>query len=137
MQINRPNFWDRNKYFWRVSISRITQNHWKKASFVQHFSFNLTLEHIKLQNFCLWNCLWTANAYRLIVQKVFLFQMLGETSIFTLPCHFDKNFKTMFCVAIWTWMSPLTYWNINSSSKILVLQWLLGIILFYCNQKVK
>ena len=28
----------------------------------------------------------------------------------------------MFCAAIWISMSPLTYWNLNSSSKILVLQ---------------
>ena len=47
--------------------------------------FNLTLEHIQLDNFCLWNCLRTPNAYRIVAQKVFLFQMLGETTTFTLP----------------------------------------------------
>ena len=34
-------------------------------------------------------------------------------------------------------MSPLTYWNLNYSSTILDLQWLLGFILVYCSQKVK
>ena len=43
----------------------------------------------------------------------------------------------MFCVAIWMWMSLLTYWNLNFSPKILVLQWLLGFILVYCSQIVK
>ena len=35
----------------------------------------------------------------------------------------------MFCVAIWMWMFPVTYWNLNSSSKILVPQWLPGFML--------
>ena len=80
-----------------------------------------------------------SNAYRQVVRKVFPFQMLGETSILTLPgkVPLDKNFKMMFCVAIWIWLSPFTYWNINSSSKIHVLQWLLGFKLVYCSQKVK
>ena len=38
----------------------------------------------------------------------------------------------MFCVAMWIWMSPLTYWNLNSSSKVLVLQWLFEFMLVYC-----
>ena len=43
----------------------------------------------------------------------------------------------MFYVAIWMCISLLTYWNLNSSSKILVPQWLLGFMLVYCSQKVK
>ena len=41
-----------------------------------------------------------------------------------------KNIKLMFSVTIWIWISPLKYWNL-SSSKILVLQWLLGFILVF------
>ena len=43
----------------------------------------------------------------------------------------------MCCVAIWIWISGLTYWNLNSSSKIFVQQWLLGLTLVYCSQEVK
>ena len=86
MQIHRTNFQSRNNYFWKVPILHIIQNHWKKTSSITSSSvFNLTLEHIQLDNFCLWNCLWTSNAYRLVAQKLFLLQMLGEASIFTLP----------------------------------------------------
>ena len=57
----------------------------KTSSMTSSWVFNSILGHIPLENFCLWNCLWTPNAYRLVAQKVFLFQILGETSIFTLP----------------------------------------------------
>ena len=83
MQINRKNFWSRNNYSWKVPISHIIQNHWKNKPYYDLFSFNVTLEHVQLDKFCLWNCLWTPNAYRLIAQKVFLFWMFGETSIFS------------------------------------------------------
>ena len=84
MENNVTNFWIRNNYFWKVLISHIVQNHWKKQLYYELFSFNLTVKYIQLYNFCLWNCVWTGNTYRLIVLKVFLLQMLGETSIFTL-----------------------------------------------------
>ena len=66
------------------------------------FNSNLTVEHIQLYNFCLSNCLWTPNAYRLIVRKVFLFQMLGETSIFTWPSKVPlwQKVKMVFCVTM-------------------------------------
>ena len=139
MQINRTNFWSRNNFFWKVPMSHIIQNHWINKLYLELFSFNLTVGHIQLDKFCLWNFLWTSNTYRLLAQKVFLFQMLRQTSLFTLQAkwHFDKNVNIMFCVAMWMWMSPLPYWNLNSSSKILVLQWLLGLMLVYCSQKVK
>ena len=35
----------------------------------------------------------------------------------------------MLCVGIWMWMFPVTYSNLNSSSKILVPQWLPGFML--------
>ena len=57
----------------------------KTSSITSSSVFNLTLEHIQSNNFFPWNCLWTPNVYRLVVQKVFLFRILGETSIFTLP----------------------------------------------------
>ena len=84
MQNNRTNFCSRNNYFWKVPISHIIQIHWKNQLYYELFSFNLTVKYTQLYNFHLWNCLWIRNIYRLVVRKVFLFQMLGETSIFTL-----------------------------------------------------
>ena len=58
--------------------------------------------------------------------------MLGETSIIYIA-------KMMFCVVLYVLRFaclPLTYWNL-SSSKILVLQWLLGLKLVYCVKKKK
>ena len=42
MEINRTNFWSRNNYFWKVPISHIIQNHWKKLAlfWVCQFQFN-------------------------------------------------------------------------------------------------
>ena len=139
MQNNRTNFWSRNKYFWKAPISHIIQNQRKNQLYYELFSFKLTVKYIQLYNFRLWNCLWTPNPYRVVVRKVFLFQMLEETSIFTLPGKMPlwQNVKMMFCVAIWIWMSPLTCWNLISFWKILVLQWLLGFMLVHCSQKVK
>ena len=85
MSIDRTNFWSRNNYFWKVPISHITQKLWKNQLCYELFRFNLTVEYILLYNFRLWNCLWTRKVYRLVVWKVFLFQILGETSTFTLP----------------------------------------------------
>ena len=116
MENNRTNFWIWNNYFWKVPILHIIQNHWKNQLYYELLSFNLTVKYIRLYNFRLWRILWTRNAYRLIVWKVFLFQILGETSIFTLPGKvplWQKNVKMMFCVAIWICMSPHTYWNLN------------------------
>ena len=42
-----------------------------------------------------------------------------------------------FCVVIWIWMSLLSYQNLNSSSKLLVLKRMLGFILVYFSQKMK
>ena len=87
MQINRSNFWSRNNYSWKVPISYIIQNHWKKLALLWalQFPFNCGVEHIKLDNFHLWNFLWAPNAYKLVALKVFLFQMLEEASVFILP----------------------------------------------------
>ena len=94
------------------------------------------MEHIQLNNFRLWTCLWTPNAYMLLAQKVFLFQMLGESSLFTLPL-WQKYQNDVLCGSVNMDVSPLTYWNLNSFSKIIVLQWLLGFMLVYFSQKVK
>ena len=70
--------------------------------------FKSTLQHIQLDNFCLWNCLWIQNAHRLVAQKIFLLQIFGETSIFTLPVKVplcQKNVKMMFWVPISVWIS--------------------------------
>ena len=98
MENNVTNFWIRNNYFWKVLISHIVQNHWKKQLYYELFSFNLTVKYIQLYNFCLWNCLWTRNAYRLVVWKVFLFQMLGEILYLhcQAKCHFDKKCQNYF-----------------------------------------
>ena len=94
--------------------------------------------------FGLWNCLWTLNPYRLVAQKVFLFQTLGEISIFTLPgkvppwqkCQNDVlngnlnmdvspymlKFKLFFkntCskMTAWTWSIVVKKWNDIPSQK--------------------
>ena len=138
IQASRTSFWCQNGYFWKVSMSHMAQNHWENKLYYKFFSLNLTLEYIQLYKFHLWNFLWTPHAKRIVARKVFLSKMLGKTSIFTLSGKVLLwNVKMMFCVVIWTWMSPLTYWNLNSSSKMLVLQWLLGFMLVYCSQKMK
>ena len=54
------------------------------------FSFNLTVEHIQLYKFNLSDCLLIHHAYGLVVPKLFLFQMLRETSIFVLTVKVDS-----------------------------------------------
>ena len=102
-------------------ISHIIQNHWKTQLYYELFSFNLTVKYIQLHNVCLWNCLWTRNAYRLAVRKVFLFQMLGDTHIFTLPGKVSlwQKFQNDVLFGNMNMDSPLTYWNSNSSSRYL------------------
>ena len=125
MQIHRTNFQSRNNYFWKVPILHIIQNHWKKTSSITSSSvFNLNLEHIQLDNFCLWNCLWAPNTYRLVAQKVLLFQMLGETSICTLPGK----------VTLW---QKIPKWCFVWQYKYGCLSLHIGIMLVYCSQKVK
>ena len=129
MENNRTNFWIRNNYSWEVPISHIIQNYWKNQLYYELFSFNLAVKYIQLYNFCLWNCLWSRNAYRLVVWKVFPFQA---------KCYSDKKYQNdVLCGNMNMEMSPLTYWNLNSSTKILVLQLLLGFILVYYSQKEK
>ena len=97
------------------------------------------MEHIQLYNFRLWNCLLTHSAYKLLVRKVFLFQVLEETYIFILVDKvplWQKCQNDVLCGNMNMDVSP-TYWNLNSSLIILVLRWLLGFILLYCRQKLK
>ena len=120
-------------------VSHIIQNHWKTQLYYELFSFNLTVKYIQLYNFCLWNCPWTHNAYRLAVRKAFLFQMLGDTYIFTLPGK----------VSLWQkFQNDVLFGNMNMDVspyilkfkfffKILVLQWLFGFMLVSYSQKVK
>ena len=135
MQNSRTNFWSRNNY-WKVPVSHIIQNHWKNQPY-ELFSVNLTVKYILLYNFRLWNYQWICNAYRLVVRKGFLFQMLGETSILTLPGYvprWQKSQNDVLCGNTNMDVSP--YWHLNFS-KILVLQRLLGFMLVYCSQKLK
>ena len=53
----------------------------KLLALLRALQFQFNSEHIQLDNFCL----WTPNGYRLVAQKVFMFQILGKTSIFTFP----------------------------------------------------
>ena len=85
MQNNRINFWSRNYYFWKVPISYIIQNHWKKLALLRALQFQFNCGTCPMDNCSLWNCLWAPNAYKQVAKKVFLCQMLEETSIFTLP----------------------------------------------------
>ena len=123
MEIRRTNFRNRNNYFSKVPISHIIQNHWKDWLCFKLFSFNLTVEYpIIIYNFCLLNCLWTTNAYSLVVQKVFMFQMSGETFIFKLPGKVPlwRKFQNVLCgnmnmdVSLTCWIlnsfSPMTSW---------------------------
>ena len=107
--INRTNFWSWNNYFWKVPISHIIQNNWKHKLYYELFRFIVTLKHIQLNKFWFLNWLRTPNAYRLEAQKVFLFQMLGETSIFTLPDKvllWQKCQNYVFCGSMNVNVSP-------------------------------
>ena len=123
MQINNINFWKQSNYLWKVPISHTIQKHWKKTSSIKGSSvLNLTLENNQLNNSCLWNCLWTTNTYQLIAQKVFLFQMLRETSIFTLSEKVSLWKKMSKWCFVWQNENRCLHWHI-------VTQWLLGNIL--------
>ena len=107
--INRTNFWSWNNYFWKVPISHIIQNNWKHKIYYELFRLNVTLKHIQLNSVWFLNCLRTPNAYRLEAQKVFLFQILGETSIFTLPDKvllWQKYQNYVFCGSMKMNVSP-------------------------------
>ena len=111
----------------------------KNQLYYELFNFNLTVKYIQLYNFRLSNCLWTRKAYRLVVRKAFLFQMLAETFVFTLLGKvplWQKCQNDVLCGNMNMNVS-LIYWNLTSSSKILVLQRRLGFMLVYCSQKVK
>ena len=126
-QINRINFWSRNNYLWKTPISHIIQNHWKKLALLRdlQFQFNSGKYPIRqllpLKLLMDFQCIQASSSKSISVPNVPLWQ----------KCQNDV------CVAIWIWMSLLTYWNLNSSSKTLVPQWLLGFVLVYCSQKMK
>ena len=142
MENNRSNFWIWNKYFWKVTILHIIQVRWKKQLSYELFSFNLPVKYVHLYNFCLWKCLWNLNAYRLVVWKVFLFKLLRKIPYlhWQTKSYFDKKCQNHVLSGKWQYeygCLSLIYWNLNSSTKIFVLQWLLGFILVCCSQKVK
>ena len=64
MQARRTNFLHENGYFWKVPISHMIPSHRKKKLFSKSFIFNLTVEHIQLCKFPLWN----SHVYRLVEQ---------------------------------------------------------------------
>ena len=132
---NRTNFRIRSDYFWKVPISHILQNHWKNQLNYELFSFNLTMENIH----CLWNCLWNRNAYRLVVWKVFLFQMLWEIPYLhcQAKCHFDKKCQNdVLCGNMNMDISPyiLKFKFFYKNTYSTMTAWFL---LVYCTQIVK
>ena len=138
MRINRTNFWSRNNYFWKVPISHIIQNYWKKLALLWALQFQFNSETYPIRQLL---------SLKLPMDSKYVqASSLKNISVPNVRRNFhihiarptdNKNVNMMFYVTIWMWMSPLTYWNLNSSSKILVLQWLLGFMLVYCSQKVK
>ena len=141
MQINRSNFWSRNNYSWKVPISHIIQNHWKKLAllWVLQFQFNCRVEHIQLDNFHLWNCQWAPNAYKLVALKVFLFQMLEEASVFTLPGKvplWQKWQNDVLCgnmnVDVCPYILKFKFFFKNTCSTMSA-----EFLLVFCSQKVK
>ena len=126
MHINRTHFWRRNNYFWKVSIWHIIQNHGKKLALLWTLQFQFNRKTYPTRNFCLSDWVWTPNAYfcsKCYAKLPYLHRLA--------KCHIDRNVKMMFCVVMQIWMSPLTYWDLNFSSNILALQWLLGFMLVY------
>ena len=79
-------------------------------------------------------CIQARSSKNISVQNVredFHIYIAGQTDTL------KKKFKMMFCAVIWIWMSLLSYQNLNSSSKLLVLKRLLGFMLAYFSQKMK
>ena len=135
MHINRPNFWSRSNYFWKVPISHIIQNHWKELPLLWALQFQLNCETYQIRKLSSLKLPMDSQGTQASSSKsVSLPNVRRNFHIYI--SSLDKKIKMMFCVAIWMWMSSLTYWNLNSSSKILVLQWLLGFMLVYCSQKL-
>ena len=58
LPIEKKTFCFQNGYFWKVPIGQKSQNLWKSKSFCKPFSYSLTVEHIQLYKFNLWNRLW-------------------------------------------------------------------------------
>ena len=138
MQINRTNFWSRNNYFWKVPISHIIQNHWKKLALsrARQFHFNSgkypirQLLSLKLPMDS--QCIQASSSISVPnVRRDFHIYFARQSATLT------KMSKLCF---VWQYeygCFPLLTEILNSSSKILVLQWLFGIMLVYCSQKVK
>ena len=137
MQINRSNFWIWNNYFGKLPISHVIQNYWKKTSSIKldllwalQFQFHCgtypigQLSSLKLPIYSQWTQVSSSKSVSVPNVRRDFHDYFAKQST-TLTKHF---------ITIWIGMSLLTFWKLNSS-KILVLQWLLGFMLVYCSQK--
>ena len=123
------------KYFWKVHISHIIQNHGKKLAllWVPYFQFNYgtypirQLSPLKLPMAMDSQCMQASSLKSISAPNVrrdfhiYIWQKC-QNDVLCLNMNMDVS---------------LTYWNLNSSSKELVLQWLLEFMLVYRSQKVK
>ena len=139
MQINKTNFWDRDKYFRKVPISYVIQTYWKKLALLRSLQFQFNFGRYAIKK------IWSLK----LPMDSWWIQASGWKSIsvpniwrnfriyFARQSATLKKCQIMFFVAIWICMRPLTYWNLNSSSKILVLHGLPRIMLICCGHNVK
>ena len=109
-------------------FSHIIQNHWKKLPLLLDLQFQFNCGAYPIRQL---------SSLKLSIDSQCM-QPTSSKSIYVANVrkwwYINKNVKMIFCVAIWIWMSSLTYWNLNSPSKILRL---LGFMLVYCSQKMK
>ena len=82
MQINRTNLLN---YFWKVPISHIIQNHYKKLALLWALQLQLNCGAYPIRQPLSLKLPVDSQCIQVSSSKVFLFQMLGETSMFTLP----------------------------------------------------
>ena len=84
MQSNRTNFWNRNNYFLKNFNFTYNSKPLKKLPLLWALQFQFNCGTCAIRQLSSLKLLRILNAYRLEAQNVFLFQMLEETSIFTL-----------------------------------------------------
>ena len=96
MQSNRTKFWNRNNYFLKNSNFTYNSKPLKKLPLLWALQFQFNCGTCAIRQLSSLKLLRILNAYRPVAQNVFLFQMLEETSIFTLPGNSRKVPKWYF-----------------------------------------
>ena len=128
-----------------------------KITTFEKFQFHIWFKTIEKKQALLWALQFQFNCRRYSIKKlssfklpmdsqciqdsslkgIFVPNVNGGFHIYITRQSATLTVQMLFCVAIWIYMSLLTYLNSNSSSKILVLQLLLGFMLVCCSEKVK